>query len=313
MVVKLKVLFIGLGSIGVRHLRNLLVVAADRNIVMQVDALRSNAKPIPPDIEDILSRVFFSAENVSDDYDIVFVTNPTSMHYETIVQTLPKTRHMFIEKPVFDKADYEFMSLPWKSECVYYVACPLRYHSVISYLRDFVKKKKVYSARVLCSSYLPDWRPDTDYRQSYSAKAELGGGVRGDLIHEWDYLQYLFGAPTEVICQYGKYSNLDITSEDTAVYTAQYPDKLVSLHLDYYGRHARREVELFTENDVIIGDIVNKQIRFMKSGETITLPQERDEMQQAEIECFLDMIESKQSNHNDVAAAFNTLRIAMGE
>ncbi|WP_298654045.1 Gfo/Idh/MocA family oxidoreductase, partial [uncultured Proteiniphilum sp.] len=60
----------------------------------------------------------------------------------------------------------------------------------------------------------PDWRPNTDYKKSYSAKKEEGGGVSIDLIHEWDYLIYLFGFPQEVYNLQGKFSHLDINSED---------------------------------------------------------------------------------------------------
>ena len=66
----------------------------------------------------------------------------------------------------------------------YYVACPLRYNAVIQYIKDNIDLQDVISVRSISSSYLPDWRPGVDYRKTYSAKKELGGGVSIDLIHE---------------------------------------------------------------------------------------------------------------------------------
>jgi len=308
----MKVCMVGLGSIGTRHLKNLISISSELGISLEIDALRSGNNQLPPDIVELLSTEYFSYDETPDDYDIVFITNPTALHYDSIDRVLSKTKHLFIEKPIFDKIDYEYMSLQWKKDGVYYTACPLRYHSVIKYLKEFVQENKVYSVRCICSSYLPDWRPDVDYKQSYSALSELGGGVRGDIIHEWDYLQYLFGPPLEVNCQYGKFSHLDITSEDSAVYIAKYMDKLISLHLDYFGRFHRREIELFIEDDVIVGDMVNNQVKLLKSGEIISLPQERSVMQKEELACFLDMVKGKSENINDVATAVSTLKLAMG-
>ena len=73
------------------------------------------------------------------------------------------------------------------------------------------------SARVICSSYLPDWRPGVDYRTVYSAHKALGGGVTIDLIHEWDYLVDLFGVPQKLYNFKGTYSDLEIDSDDLSV------------------------------------------------------------------------------------------------
>jgi predicted dehydrogenase len=307
----MKICMVGLGSIGKRHLKNLYSVLSEKNIQFDIDALRGGPQNSISDVYEFLHKEFFSYNDLPDDYDIAFITNPTNLHYDTIQKMLHKARHLFIEKPVFDRTDYDINQLQLQNDGVYYVACPLRYSSVIKYLKDFISTNNVYSVRCLCSSYLPDWRPRTDYRQSYSAKAETGGGVRVDLIHEWDYLQYLFGMPLEIVEFHGKYSHLEITSDDAAIYVARYKDKLVSVYLDYYGRVSRREIELYFEEDVIIGDLINNEIRFLKSGEMIDLPQNRDDMQKAEIEYFFNIINEQFENTNDIHMAFKTLNLAL--
>jgi predicted dehydrogenase len=302
---------IGLGSIGKRHLKNLHSVLSERGILFRIDALRSSTKKAS-DLANIIHKTYYSYDDLPSDYDAAFIMNPTNLHYDTIQRMVSKARHLFIEKPVFDGMDYNIDQLQLKNEGTYYVACPLRYSSVIKYLKDFVSSNDIYSVRCLCSSYLPDWRPGIDYRESYSARVEAGGGVRIDLIHEWDYLQYLFGTPLCISEYHGIYSHLEVTSDDTAVYIAQYKDKLVSLHLDYYGRVTRRDIELYLENDVIVGDLINQNIRFLKSGKVIDLLQDRDAMQKAEIEQFFSIIGGLSKNKNDIYTAFKTLNLAFG-
>ena len=128
------------------------------------------------------------------------------------------------------------------------MACPLRYTNVIQYLKETIDPKKVNSVSIISSSYLPDWRPGTDYRNTYSAHKNLGGGVAIDLIHEWDYLSFLFRYASKKWKSFmGKISNLEIDSDDYAIYIAKYTnDMIAELHLDYFGRKTIRAIEEFT-------------------------------------------------------------------
>ena len=131
-----------------------------------------------------------------------------------------------------------------------------------------------------------------------------------DLIHEWDYLVDLFGKPETVVGMSGKYSNLDVDSNDNAVYIAQYPDMQISLHLDYFGRVPRRELEVYTSRDVIVGDLINSKVKFLKENKEINFEQARDSYQKLELEHFLDMIEGKKQNTNTVKQAVEVIKIA---
>ncbi len=122
------------------------------------------------------------------EYDIIFITNPTFLHYETLKRCLTLSNNIFIEKPLFENSNYDLNELTIKDSGIYYIACPLRFNPVIDYLKEHLSKYSVYSVRVICSSYLPEWRNNIDYRNNYSAKKELGGGVSLDLIHEIDIL-----------------------------------------------------------------------------------------------------------------------------
>jgi len=306
-----KIAIIGLGSIGSRHLSNISCVLTERNISYTIDLIRSGrSKSIDKELNKLINNTYYSYEEVPDDYDVIFITNPTYLHYETIKKYVSKAKHLFIEKPVFDNANISIEDLELKSEGIYYVACPLRYTNVIQYIKDEVDLSKVYCARVICSSYLPEWRPNVDYRDIYSAHTKQGGGVSIDLIHEWDYICYLFGQPCEIYNLRGKFSNLEIDSDDLSVYIARYEKMIVEVHLDYFGRSTIREIELFTNGDTIVADIVNSEIRYLKSGKIISFEESRDDFHRKEIAYFFDIIEGRRRNHNDIRAAMKTLKIA---
>ncbi len=306
-----KIGIIGVGSIGLRHLHNLVQILKERQVSYAIDLVRSGkGKKLEHEILQYIGHIYAKDDIVPDDYDILFITNPTHMHYDTIRKYASKTKHMFIEKPVFDDARVDISSLGLNAKNVYYVACPLRYTEVIQTLRKICRERQVYSVRAICSSYLPDWRPGKDYRDTYSAHREQGGGVSIDLIHEWDYLCYLFGPPREVFCMRGHFSGLEIDSDDLSIEIARYQAMTVELHLDYFGRKTVRQVELFTDEDTIVGDLANSEIRFLRSGEVISFREERNDLHKKEIEYFFDIIEGRVENENDILTALRTLRIA---
>ncbi|MBF4695131.1 Gfo/Idh/MocA family protein [Fusibacter ferrireducens] len=308
---KYKIAMIGLGSIGKRHLRNISMVLGSRGIKYSIDLIRrKNSVDLEEDLKQSVSNIYIECENIPNDYDVIFITNPTHLHYDTIRKYSDKAKNMFIEKPVFDKISVSISKLSLNTDSIYYVACPLRYTRVIQYVKNEIDLDSVYSSRAICSSYLPDWRPGLDYRKTYSAHLNQGGGASIDLIHEWDYMMYLFGNPKKVMNYRGKFSKLEIDSDDLSIYIAEYENMLSEMHLDYFGRKIVRELQLFTEEETIIADIANSEIRFLKEGRVIKFDEDRNSYQLKEIENFFDIIEGKKNNENNIIIALNTLKIA---
>lgn len=303
--------FWGLGSIARRHIRNIYTILEQKGEIPEIDVFRHKKKGIQEaDIKEMVANVYSEKELEDKHYDIIFITNPTSQHFETIKKCVPHTDHMFIEKPVFEDSSKNIDDLKLKKNSVYYVACPLRYTSVIQYIKNNVDLTRVFSIRAISSSYLPDWRPGTDYRETYSAHKEMGGGVSTDLIHEWDYLTDLFGMPEKVLYVGGKFSELDIDSDDLAVYIGVYKDRLIELHLDYFGRKTVRELTLYTSDEVISADLVDGKINYLKSGETVDVHEARDNYQKRELQHFLNILDGKVINDSTVDHAVRVLKIA---
>ncbi len=311
----MKICMIGLGSIGKRHTENIRGVLNKRKVEYQIDALRSRRRELPEDCQNIISNQFYQSEDLPDDYDIIFITNPTFRHYDTIREMKEKTKHLFIEKPLFESLSYDLRSLRENPGSVYYVACPLRHKNVIKYVKDSVlQNNDIISARIISTSYLPAWRSGADYRKIYSARDKMGGGVTLDLIHEWDYVLDLFGEPEKIMHMKGHMSNLEIDSDDVSIYLAKYENMFLEIHLDYIGQKTERLLQLFTNEKRIDVDLITDTIFEYKNNQMIlcrTFPQE--DFYVSELEYFFDCIEGKTANMNTIGNAYNTLKIALSK
>lgn len=307
----MKVCFVGIGSIARRHINNLMDVCNEFNIDVTIDALRRTSSVT--DVPEGVRNIYLSVEELPRDYDVIFLTNPTEYHADMLIKLHDYAQHFFIEKPItsyrtIDKLEH----LVLRNESIYYVACPLRYTNIIQYLKTNIAIESINCVRSTSSSYLPDWRPWIDYRNTYSAHRDLGGGVGIDLIHEWDYLVYMFGVPNEVKSFMGKVSELDIDSDDYAVYIAKYNNMVLELHLDYFGRKSVRTIEIFTEDDTIVGDFVKGEIRYLNANKVIHLSEERDVYQKREMCHFIESINMKAKCQNSIAEAIKILKLTQG-
>lgn len=310
----MKVCFVGLGSIGTKHLKNLKQILDCKNEKLIVHAYREGCKTLSKDVKDIVDKEIFYKNELDNDYDVVFIANPTNKHYETLKLFSNKTINMFIEKPVFDKSNISFNKIKnmLNINGIYYVAAPLRYTEVLKRIKNIVSENEVFSVRSICSSYLPDWRPNVDYREVYSAHKEQGGGVSIDCIHELDYIFYLFGFPEKSFNLRGKYSHLEIDSEDLSLYLFKYNDKIVELHLDYFSKNKERTVEIYTKQGVFKGDFYRNQIIY-PNGEIEKFDVENNQMYLREMNTFLKMIEGKVENKNSIEHSMEVLKFAEGD
>ena len=291
---QLTALFVGMGSIGTRHLRNLSHICKEQGIALYCDALRSDlTNPLRPGVEEMLQHQFIQLDGSSalPHYDLAFITNPTALHAQTLFNIKDRATTLFIEKPIVAR-DQIYLSVkeltnPGQKA---YVAAPMRWSKVFMETKDYLDEhpdQRVFNARAISSSYLPDWRPGVDYRTVYSAIERLGGGVDIDLIHEWDYLVYLFGFPTQTYNLKGTFSDLEIDSNDLSVYIAQYPTMLAEVHLDYFGRTPRRTLELFFHDGTLTADFIRHSITFPDGHEEV-YEENNNDWYLREMDYFLD-------------------------
>lgn len=305
----MKVCFVGTGSIGKKHIKNLSDICKARGVQLEIHVLRSNYKPINWDMHTLITKECYDRDDLDEQYDAIFITNPTAYHYNALKSLKNYTNKFFIEKPVFDSKEYDLQELGLSEDTVCYVACPLRYDPILVKAKEVFRQITPYSIRVICSSYLPEWRKGVDYRSVYSARSELGGGVCLDLIHEWDYIVDLLGMPEEVYKVYGKYSDLQINTEDLAVYIGRYTDKLVEIHLDYFGKKNQRKMEVYTKEGIWIFDLVNNQISFNDRVIEVFF-ESPNEKYIREMTYFLDIPEGDKISVNSLQRALQVISLA---
>jgi predicted dehydrogenase len=311
-------LVIGSGSIGRRHLRNLHALGIRQLYICDVD--RERCKPM---VEELGVIAFTDATDalVKVSPNLVFVCTPPVFHVDQAMQGIAAGAHVFIEKPLSDKIEgidaiIAESSLRGK---VVQVGYNLRFHSGIQKVKEMLAANrigKILWAHVEAAQYLPDWRPWQDYRQSYTARRGLGGGIILDGSHEIDYIMWFLGVPNTVMCMAGTVSDLAVDVEDCATILLRFPNGAqADIHLDFVQRDYTRYCKLVGELGTIEWNYSLNQIRIYdagtKSWKTENYIFDANDMYILEVRHFLDCIELGLAPSVGVEQALSVLRVAL--
>ena len=261
----MRIAFIGLGSIAQKHITAIKKI--DANAILFAVRHNTNA----PSVKGIKNIPFASLASLN--LDAIILSNPSVYHEQFIIDLVPLGIPLMVEKPIcVSQEQWESLGRLNKEKLPpIYTACNLRFHPLIVFLKNYLKEKpeQIYEVTAYCGSYLPSWRPHLDYQDSYSAKSSMGGGVQFDLIHEIDYLNYLFGEPLALEKQYRRVSHLEIDSCDYAHYSATYQKFSANVTLNYFRRDAKRTLEIVRENDTLLLDFINGNCINLITGQTL--------------------------------------------
>lgn len=307
------ILFTGIGSIGKRHLRLL----RDRKESFDIHAYRSGESNVETPAEVTEHYDLDAALEVHP--DIAFITNPTSLHIETAIECARADCDLFIEKPISDSLDGidELINIVAERGLITYVGCQLRFSPVLQSVQNILEKGKignVLSYRAYSGSYLPEWRPAQDYRNSYSASRELGGGVVLDLVHEFDYAYWLFGDIVNIESQTNHVSSLEIETEDICEAVIETEKGAVgNIHVDYIRRTPRRSLEVIGESGTISADLIGQTVTIQQKEDTEerSFDYERDDKYRAQLDHFLSHVRDRDTCANDLREGKRVLEIAL--
>ena len=304
------ILIIGLGSIAFKHINAIHSIEPDARII----ALRSsrNAKSLDG-VQDI-----YHLDDLQENPDFVLISNPTMMHSKTILDVCDLGVPLFIEKPPLHSLDTanEILKSIKVNNIQTYVAYNLRFHPCIEFLKNFLETKfsDLNEVNVYCGSYLPEWRSNLDYRQIYSAHKNLGGGVHLDLIHELDYIYWLFGNPVNYQGRISKKSNLEIDSSDFAQYLLEYEGFFVNCTLNYYRKDPKRNIELVFEGFTLSVDLIKCRIFHSDKG---LIFKEFDysilNTYEKKMKYFMQTMVKKQRFINDLEDSLTVIKIALNQ
>jgi predicted dehydrogenase len=244
----LKILIAGFGSIGRRHLRNLRALG-ETDVVL----LRSNRSTLPLDeIAGVPVETDLRAA-MAHKPDAVIISNPTALHLDVAIPAAEAGCAILLEKPISDSIDRiaEFCAAVdhggRRSQRVL-VGFQFRFHPTLQLAARLIAAGTiggVQSVRAHWGEYLPNWHPWEDYRQSYAARADLGGGVILTLCHPLDYLRLIVGEVSELWAFTNRSGALGLAVEDSAEIGLRFASGVLgSVHLDYVQQPGAHTLEI---------------------------------------------------------------------
>ena len=263
---------IGLGNIATRHRRNLkLLFPQSRLLVM------SASGRVPQNVISDCDEVVCSlSELITAEVELVIVASPAPFHARHALPLIEAGIPTLIEKPLsMTSTDSQILVEAAKKHmtpvCVGYC---LRYLSSALFVKEAMGKEligHIYNAYIEIGQYLPDWRPNKNYRDSVSAQAHLGGGALLELSHELDYAQWLFGRLKLNYAILRTTDELSLDVEDCADLLLQNDNHtVVNIHLDFLQRKAHRKCRFVGSKGVLEWDLIQNELKLIQpDGETI--------------------------------------------
>ena len=316
----IKVLIAGYGSIGKRHLENFsqfkdiqLIVYTKRN---DLQLLKKKGIKVSNSLTECLK------ENP----DIGVITNETSLHIPIAIKLAKEGLDLFLEKPLSNslKDVKKLYAIVKKKKLITQMGCNLRFHPCIMKIKSLIEQQKIgkiISAQIQNCSYLPDFHRWEDYRKSYAARKDLGGGVILTQIHEIDYMYWFFQEVENIVSISGKFSELDVTAEDYVSSLLKFKSKIIGeLHMDYFQRPSFRSCkirgtkgEIYWDSDDNCVDVYNMNKKRWEIKFNDGFPYDLDIRSSyvEELKHFLKCVKHRKETINNLEQGIETLKIAL--
>ena len=293
----MKFLIAGFGSIGRRHLRNLLALGQEDIVLYRshrstLDDDEIARFPVETDLQKALAHK----------PDGVIISNPTALHLDVAIPAARAGCHILMEKPISHTLD----DIPVLEKALkegggkMLVGFQFRFHPGLRQAKQLLDDGAIgdlISVRSHWGEYLPDWHPWEDYRQSYAGRKDLGGGVVRTLCHPLDYLRWLVGELESVWALTGNLGGLGINVEDVCEIGLQFDRGVLgSVHLDFCQRPPRHTLEMIGNQGTITWDNADGGVRLYRAEtaawEDFPVPDgfDRNDLFLAETRNFINMI-----------------------
>ena len=299
---------LGLGSIGRRHAR----ILKGFNKAITIFANRTNKGSVAdtPDYIKDINMEDFNAKF----FDLVIISNPSSLHFKTLKEVIKigNTQMIFVEKPFClpDEIN-ECKQLLSNTEHIIFPGNSLRFHPAIDALREIITSKELGNPLECIShfgSYMPNWHPYEDYRNSYASRRDLGGGVLLTSIHEIDLVCHLFGNPKLIGGFVDTIAIKDIEVEDGAhlLLTTNHC-KIVNISLNFFQKPTSRFLEVCFEKGTVYWNFYDPFIILKKENKEIR--EKVDNRIDAMYEAMWKAILSGDRTNFEMTSVYNSLGI----
>jgi len=314
----LRSLVIGCGSIGKRHVGNLVALHAGEVFAFDLRSERRN------EVASTFGVKILGCLEEAWEYhpDIALITVPTSVHVPVALEAAQHRCHLFIEKPLSDRLNGidQLYEAAEEHKLITMVGCNMRFHPgpvTVKKLIDGGLIGKGIAARIQTGSYLPDWRPDQDYRESPSASGDQGGGAILDCIHELDLALWYFGPGEVVAAAILPADSIGLEVEGLAEILIRHESgALSSVHLNFVQRDYRRCCQIIGTGGSLYWDFEDGRVRcYLPGGERRVFSQppgwERNRMFVDELTYFLRCVRDRTPTFNGLENGLAALRLAL--
>ena len=293
-----RVLVCGAGSIGQRHIKNL------QNLNINVSAWRSRKGLVKELADQYKINVYTDLDYALEQVDAVVIATNTNTHIDIALKSIEQGKSVFIEKPIaksFSEAILLINKIS-KNNIIIEIGFQLRAHPNLIKIYELTRQKlfgPLYTYRAVVGQRLDKWRPGTDYRKSYSASADNGGGALLDLIHEIDLINWLTGDIEKVYGNLSNVSNLEMSAEDLANLTLVNKNGAVGqIQMDMVSPEYRRSLELVFKDAIIYWDYPTGKVYKKMNGKLLLLDEvpktfERNNMFKDQMIHFINRVNGK--------------------
>ena len=309
------ILIIGLGSIGTRHFKTIKKLRPN----IKINLLRrkeSNANSL----EKEANKIFYDIDDaLKEDLDGVIIASPSPMHINQAMKFLNLNIPLFIEKPISNNLDdcWEFKKLVKSKNSIILVGYVLRHSQILNKFKKIIQNNLIGNhlyVEIKYSSYLPEWRKNSNYKNNVSSNYSLGGGALLELSHEIDYANWLFGPFINFHSLNTNSKELEINVEDMVkIIAINSKDCLIDIHLDFCYKGLERYCNIYGSNglirlDFLKGEIITK-LHSEKTTKKLKISEKYDEMYINQMQHFFKCIESDIKPMVNVEEAIEILKI----
>ena len=269
----MKILIAGLGSIGRRHLKNLITLSeADTPHPVEVLLYRTHRSSLPeaelrqfPIETDLQAALAWGPQ-------AVIIANPTALHLDVAIPAAEAGCHILVEKPIshnLERID-QLQAALQRGGGQLLVGDHLRFHPGLQKVKELLSQQAIgrpLSLRAHWGEYLPNWHPWEDYRKGYSARADLGGGVTLTLSHTLDYARWLLGEVHSLWAFAGRLGDLELSVEDTVEIGLKFENGVLgSLHMDYNQQPPAHTLEIIGTGGQLKWDNADGQVQVLRQN-----------------------------------------------
>jgi predicted dehydrogenase len=323
----MKAVFIGLGSVGQRHLQNLKEIAPD----IEICALRQGkskrvlqdgkAFEVADDLEDYygIKRCNNWSELIQERVDMAFICNPSIYHGELAVKLAELGCHLFIEKPmaINYSESLALIEIVKAKKLITQIGFQTRFNPMIEELYKLINSDnlgQVLSASFVWQTYLPNHHPWEDYSKGYAARKDLGGGVVNCLSHEFDLMLHLFGMPNSVYTLEGGSANLKMNVEETVNCLFQFKEANFStlMSLSFAKKNEHRMMDFIFSKGSINCDLANNSLEISYNDELTVVKKmgiERNDLFKKELIDFLSAVKNNHDTKINVTEGIKSVKV----